>query len=211
MEKTPMPKLGLAVAGALVLAGGAYAQSPSADDIINSLRATPSQLKGPTRGIRPATVMPDASSDPAPVSGVSPGVSHVTSRRVVESTPVTAADSADGPSVKLVVDFRSGSAELTPTAEHTLDALGKALTSPALGHDRFRIEGHTDTVGNPEANKELSAHRAEAVSTYLEQKFGVDAARLEAVGLGSESLLVPTPDQTPEPRNRRVKIVNLGS
>jgi outer membrane protein OmpA-like peptidoglycan-associated protein len=207
-----MHKLGLAVAGALVLAsaGGASAQSPSADDIINSLRATPSQLKGPTRGIRPATVVPDASSDPQPASPVT-RVSHVTSRRVVESTPVTAADSADGPSVKLVVDFRTGSAELTPTAEHTLDALGQALTSPALGKDRFRIEGHTDTVGNPEANKALSAHRAEAVSAYLEQKFGVDAARLEAVGLGSDSLLVPTPDQTPEPRNRRVKIVNLGS
>jgi len=209
MEKTPMLKLGLAVAGALVLAGagGASAQSPSADDIINSLRATPSQLKGPTRGIRPATVVPDGSSDPAPVARVS----HVTSRRVVESAPVTAPDSADGPSVKLVVDFRSGSAELTPAAEHTLDALGQALTSAALGHDRFRIEGHTDTVGNPEANKLLSAHRAEAVTAYLEQKFGVDAARLEAVGLGSDSLLVPTPDQTPEPRNRRVKIVNLGS
>jgi outer membrane protein OmpA-like peptidoglycan-associated protein len=207
-----MLKLGLTVAGALVLAsaGSASAQSPSADDIINSLRATPSQLKGPTRGIRPATVVPDAGSEPVQEASVT-RVSHVTSRRVVESAPVTAADSADGPSVKLVVDFRSGSAELTPTAEHTLDALGKALTSAALGHDRFRIEGHTDTVGNPETNKALSAQRAEAVTAYLEQKFGVDAARLEAVGLGSDSLLVPTPDQTPEPRNRRVKIVNLGS
>jgi outer membrane protein OmpA-like peptidoglycan-associated protein len=207
-----MHKLGLAVAGALVLAsaGGASAQSPSADDIINSLRATPSQLKGPTRGIKPATIVPDASPEASPEPSVT-RVSHVTSRHVTESSPVTAADSADGPSVKLVVDFRTGSAELTPAAEHTLDALGRALTSPALEKDRFRIEGHTDTVGNPEANKALSAHRAEAVTAYLEQKFGVDAARLEAVGLGSESLLVPTPDQTPEPRNRRVKIVNLGS
>jgi len=210
-----MLKLGLAVAGTLVLAsaGGASAQSPSADDIIASLRATPSQLKGPTRGIRPATVMPDASPEASAPDSPVTRISHVTStsRRVVESAPVTAPDSADGPSVKLVVDFRSGSAELTPTAEHTLDALGQALTSSALGHDRFRIEGHTDTVGNPQTNKALSAHRAEAVSAYLEQKFGVDSARLEAVGLGSESLLVPTPDQTPEPRNRRVKIVNLGS
>jgi len=206
-----MHKLGIAVAGALVLAGTGVAaaqSSPSADDIINSLRPTTSQLKGPTRGIRPATVVPDSGASPDPVVT---RVSHVTSRHVQEAAPATAADSADGPSVKLVVDFRSGSAELTPTAEHTLDALGQALTSSALGHDRFRIEGHTDTVGNPETNKALSAHRAEAVTSYLEQKFGVDAARLEAVGLGSESLLVPTPDQTPEPRNRRVKIVNLGS
>jgi outer membrane protein OmpA-like peptidoglycan-associated protein len=208
-----MHKLGIAVAGALVLAStrvAAAQSSPSADDIINSLRPTTSQLKGPTRGIRPATVVPDSGASPEPAVT---RVSHVTpaSRHVQEAAPVTAADQADGPSVKLVVDFRSGSAELTPTAEHTLDALGQALTSSALGHDRFRIEGHTDTVGNPETNKALSAHRAEAVTSYLEQKFGVDAGRLEAVGLGSESLLVPTPDQTPEPRNRRVKIVNLGS
>ncbi len=113
--------------------------------------------------------------------------------------------------MKLVVDFRSGSADLTPSAAHTLDVLGQALSSPALEKFRFRVEGHTDTVGNPETNKDLSARRAEAVATYLEQKFAVNAGRLQAVGMGSDSLLVPTPDQTPEPRNRRVRIVNLGS
>jgi outer membrane protein OmpA-like peptidoglycan-associated protein len=208
-----MNKLALAAAGALALAsaGTAFAQSPSADDIISSLRATPSQLRGPTRGIRPATIVPDQMSAPDPAVS---RVSHVSTRHVQEAQPATsatAADSADGPSVKLVVDFRTGSADLTPSAEHTLDQLGQALTSPALEKFRFRVEGHTDTVGDPEANKALSAKRAEAVTTYLEQKFAVDASRLEAVGLGSDTLLVPTPPQTPEPRNRRVRIVNLGT
>jgi outer membrane protein OmpA-like peptidoglycan-associated protein len=199
-----MTWLSAALAGALVLgsATSALAQSTtSADDIINSLRATPSQLKGPTRGIRPATTAPDDEPTPA--------ATHAT-HTAKHQTPVTAPDSADGPSVKLVVDFRTGSAELTPGAEQQLDQLGRALTSPALANFKFRVEGHTDTVGSPEANKTLSTRRAEAVATYLEQKFAVDATRLEPVGLGQESLLVPTPDQTPEPRNRRVRIVNLG-
>jgi outer membrane protein OmpA-like peptidoglycan-associated protein len=34
---------------------------------------------------------------------------------------------------------------------------------------------------------------------------------MEPVGLGTAQLIVPTPDQTPEPRNRRVRIVNLDS
>jgi outer membrane protein OmpA-like peptidoglycan-associated protein len=197
-----MKWLGAALAGALVLASaaGARAQSTtSADDIINSLRAPPS---GPTRGIRPATTAPEDEPPPAATHAAHPAR---------HQAAVTAPDSADGPSVKLVVDFRTGSAELTPGAEHQLDQLGRALTSPALASFKFRVEGHTDTVGNPEANKTLSARRAEAVATYLEQKFAVDAARLEPVGLGQESLLVPTPDQTPEPRNRRVRIVNVGS
>ena len=38
-----------------------------------------------------------------------------------------------------------------------------------------------------------------------------DPARLQPVGMGEDGLLVPTPDQTPEPRNRRVLVVNTGS
>jgi outer membrane protein OmpA-like peptidoglycan-associated protein len=39
----------------------------------------------------------------------------------------------------------------------------------------------------------------------------VSATRLEAVGRGQEALKVPTPDQTPEPRNRRVQVINIGA
>ena len=122
-----------------------------------------------------------------------------------------AAPPAAAPSVNLTVQFANGSAELTPAAIKTLDELGRALSSPALSGYRFRIEGHTDTVGSPAYNMSLSQQRAASVASYLEQKFGVGAARLEAVGRGQEGLLVPTPDQTPEPRNRRVQVINLGA
>ena len=55
----------------------------------------------------------------------------------------------------------------------TLDALGKALSSADLANYRFRIEGHTDTVGSKEYNRSLSERRAEAVVSYIETKFGV--------------------------------------
>jgi outer membrane protein OmpA-like peptidoglycan-associated protein len=161
--------------------------SPSADDIIRDLRPTAESQTSATRGIRPAARKPDA-----------PG-------KTVAAAP------EDLPSTKLVVDFRTGSADLTPAAEHTLDSLGQALTSGALAKYRFRVEGHTDTVGTPELNKQLSTKRAEAVTDYLEKHFAIDAARLDPEGIGSENLLVPTPDQTPEPRNRVVRVVNLGS
>ncbi len=117
---------------------------------------------------------------------------------------------APAPAVSLNVDFATGSTELTPAAVATLDSLGRALTDPTLAHDRFRIEGHTDTVGSAAANQALSERRAQRVAEYLEDKFSIPPARLKPVGLGEDGLLVPTPPQTPEARNRRVRVVNEG-
>ncbi|HME26192.1 MAG TPA: OmpA family protein [Acetobacteraceae bacterium] len=92
-----------------------------------------------------------------------------------------------------------------------LDNLGKALNDQALAAYRFRIEGHTDTVGTREYNLQLSARRAAAVVDYLAHRFRIAPSRLEAVGMGENGLLIPTPDQTPELRNRRVQVINIGS
>lgn len=118
---------------------------------------------------------------------------------------------AAAPSVSLNVLFTTGSADLTPEAVQTLDDLGRALTDPALTAYRFRLEGHTDTVGGRDYNKGLSDRRALAVAEYLVGRFHVDLTRLEPIGMGQDGLLVPTPDQTPEARNRRVLVVNIGS
>jgi outer membrane protein OmpA-like peptidoglycan-associated protein len=115
------------------------------------------------------------------------------------------------PSVSLNVLFDTGSATLTPEAIQTLEDLGRTLTNPALAAYHFRIEGHTDTVGSRDSNKALSGRRATAVANYLIGRFQIDRTRLQPVGMGQDGLLVPTPDQTPEARNRRVLVVNIGS
>jgi OOP family OmpA-OmpF porin len=200
-----------AAAAALAFAPAAFAQSnPSADQIINSLRPT-SGLTGTTRGIRPVGNAPAPSAAPAPAAApAATPAAPPASAAPMQAAASPATPAAQAPSVNLTVQFASGSAELTPQARQTLDELGKALSSPQLAAFRFRIEGHTDTVGTPEENQVLSDHRAAAVVAYLEQKFGVNASRLEAVGMGERGLLVPTPPQTPEPRNRRVTVINLG-
>jgi outer membrane protein OmpA-like peptidoglycan-associated protein len=197
------------------LAFSAHAQtSPSADQIINSLKPSPQALHGAaTRGIRPlapstggSDVVPASTSAPATAPKAGPAKTHTASA----PAPAPAAES-DAPSVNLYVPFENGSAELTPAAITALDELGKALSSSALSGYKFRIEGHTDTVGSRTYNLSLSEKRAAAVSAYLEQKFGVAQTRLQTVGMGEQHLLVPTPEQTPEPRNRRVTVVNLGA
>ena len=112
--------------------------------------------------------------------------------------------------VDLAVQFKTNSAELTPDAVQTLNELGQALSNSALASYQFKVVGHTDTVGSREANRVLSERRAMAVTAYMVNRFGISRARLDAIGLGQDEPLVPTPLQTAEPRNRRVQVINLG-
>jgi outer membrane protein OmpA-like peptidoglycan-associated protein len=226
----------LLLAGAAALAfvtaaPTAIAQSdPAALQLIERLRP---QGGSQTRGIRvpgavdgaaPAT----APVQPAPVFGQPPaaptpspglaGPGAPTASPTTTSRPTTAVarppvreTTADAPSASITVTFASGSALLTPEAERALAPLGRALSSQELAGFRFRIEGHTDTVGDAASNQALSERRAAAVRDYLVARFGVSAERLVPVGMGETQLLVPTPDETSNARNRRVQVVNIGS
>jgi outer membrane protein OmpA-like peptidoglycan-associated protein len=187
----------------------AMAQSnPSAQDLINSLKPTGAIGSG-TRGIRPSNGGAIAAPGPAqaaPAPSAAPAMATAAAAQ-----PHPAAQQAKAPSANLQVQFTSNSADLTPAARATLDELGRALSSNELAGYRFRIEGHTDTVGSPDTNRSLSEHRAEAVVQYLANTYHVDRARLEPVGMGSDDLAVPTGPQVSEPRNRRVQVVNVGT
>jgi outer membrane protein OmpA-like peptidoglycan-associated protein len=115
------------------------------------------------------------------------------------------------PAISMPIVFAVGSATLTGEAERLLAPLGEALASADLRGYRFRIEAHTDTVGDADANMALTEQRAAAVRAYLTRYWGIDERRLIAIGFGSSQPLVPTPPQVPELRNRRIQVVNLGS
>ncbi len=70
---------------------------------------------------------------------------------------------------------------------------------------RVFVDGHTDTMGPAAYNMELSKRRAQAVADYLVGR-GIDRNRITVRAFGETELAVPTPDETPEPRNRRVEI-----
>jgi OmpA-OmpF porin, OOP family len=195
--------------GLVVLAGAGHVASAqqSADSIINALKPNGNQA---TRGIRFGTGVPQAPSPARPASTTTSAPRPATAHSATPPREEVPAQVA-GPSVNVTVNFPSGSAELSPQAKASLGALGKALASNDLATFRFRIEGHTDNVGSREENLALSQQRAEAVVTYLATQFNVAPARLEAVGMGQEHPLIETPPQTPEARNRRVQVINLGT
>ena len=103
--------------------------------------------------------------------------------------------------------FENDSLTLTARSEADLRTLLESIkTRKAV---EIVITGHTDTVGTDDYNDELSRERADAVKLALLpilKEYGVDAGSVISVGRGKRELLVQTPDQTPEPRNRRVQV-----
>jgi OOP family OmpA-OmpF porin len=185
--------------------------NPSSDQIIQSLKPSGNLLSGGTRGIRMANPNASEETPQASATGTAPATHPAAQAARPTRTASAAPAAAEAPSVSLSVQFATGSADLTPQARQTLDQLGKALSSSDLAQYRFRIEGHTDTVGPVDLNKTLSQQRADAVAAYLQSKYGVSTNRLQTIGMGEDGLLVPTPPNTPNEKNRRVNVVNLGA
>jgi hypothetical protein len=71
---------------------------------------------------------------------------------------------------------------------------------------RVSIEGHTDSRGNSDYNRELSKKRAESVKKYLIDK-GIKEDRLETVGWGPDKPIASNKKRKGRAKNRRVEFV----
>lgn len=101
-----------------------------------------------------------------------------------------------------IVEFESGSANLTPLGLGILDDMAGVIRS--IGDKPVLITGHTDNVGNPSANLLLSNERAEAVKQYLIGR-NIDAARLSTAGKGDADPIASNDTPEGRTRNRRIE------
>ncbi len=115
---------------------------------------------------------------------------------------------ADVAAVEILFAFNS--AEVSPAAAATLDAIGAALNSNSLSPCCFQLEGHTDSVGSETYNRTLSEQRAASVAGYLATKHKIDIGRLLTSGYGESRPITSNDTQEGRDKNRRVQIVNLG-
>ena len=99
--------------------------------------------------------------------------------------------------------FVTGTDELTDESKGELKKILAALKQRPVPD--IMVVGHTDTVGDVEANDRLSAQRAERMKSFLIE-IGIPGTQIQTAGRGERELLVPTADNTDEPRNRRVEI-----
>jgi len=99
--------------------------------------------------------------------------------------------------------FLEGRDDLTAESRAELDKVFRELKLRPLPD--IMVVGHTDTVGGLAYNDRLSLARAQRLREMLVE-LGIPAVRIEAAGRGKREPLVPTEDNVPEPRNRRVEI-----
>ncbi|GLQ91542.1 OmpA family protein [Dyella acidisoli] len=70
---------------------------------------------------------------------------------------------------------------------------------------KISVDGHTDNVGSPAANKALSLQRAKAVMQAV-VKQGIDASRLTARDFGQEAPIADSRIEEGRAKNRRVEL-----
>ncbi|GAB2524203.1 OmpA family protein [Spirosoma aerophilum] len=100
--------------------------------------------------------------------------------------------------------FNVSKYDLKPESFPEMDRLVTMMQSnPTM---QIRLEGHTDTVGEFDANVELSRNRVNAVKRYLVDK-GISASRIETVGYGPSRPINTNKSLKERPENRRVEMV----
>lgn len=104
------------------------------------------------------------------------------------------------------IQFRTGQDTFTPQATEQLFELMRDLIITNLS---VKVVGHTDSIGNPDANMELSFRRAKAVQTWIEghapDKF--PTGRITVEYHGQEQPVADNATENGRAQNRRVDIV----
>lgn len=102
------------------------------------------------------------------------------------------------------VVFASNSAELTPLAQGTLDKVASAMTR--FARPVVQVSGHTDSMGAPDFNIDLSQRRTDSVVAYLTDQ-GIALERLMAVGIGEADPIADNLTEEGRLMNRRVEFL----
>lgn len=107
-------------------------------------------------------------------------------------------------SISFILYFEEGTTVVVPDSKKTLmDLFEEVEKRQAV---EVQVTGHTDTVGSVIDNDRLSQERARTIKENLIER-GLQASFIRAVGRGERELLVATPDNFREPRNRRVEVI----
>jgi outer membrane protein OmpA-like peptidoglycan-associated protein len=107
------------------------------------------------------------------------------------------------PARTFLLYFGTGSDQLTPESQAQVPDIVAAVRSMPV--PEVSVIGHTDTQGDAGQNVTLGLRRAAIIRDLLVSA-GIDSSRIEVASHGEADPLVPTPDNTAEPRNRRVEV-----
>jgi outer membrane protein OmpA-like peptidoglycan-associated protein len=105
--------------------------------------------------------------------------------------------------ISFLLYFEYDTTVLTPESKALLAEVLKTIKS--LKSDEVYVTGHTDLVGTEAYNVRLSSRRANSVRDLFVSG-GIKPDTVFVSFYGKTRPLVPTEDEVPEPRNRRVEV-----
>ena len=112
-------------------------------------------------------------------------------------------DSA-GRFISFILYFEHNSPKLTQESKNLLPRVLKTIKNRKS--NEVYVAGHTDLVGTDAYNIELSSRRAKHVRDLLVSS-GIKSSSVFVSYYGKARPSVPTDDEAPEPRNRRVEVI----
>lgn len=144
----------------------------------------------------------------AGVGAASGGYMDIQARKLREELQGTGVQVArDGDNIRLImpnaITFNTNESVIKSSANRVLDSVAKVAEE--YNKTSLRIIGYTDSTGNDSINVPLSQKRAAAVAQYLELR-GVSAARITAMGMGSQNPIASNSTAAGREQNRRVEI-----
>ena len=101
--------------------------------------------------------------------------------------------------------FSTGSADLTAEAQGRLTQIADQLRAENRSV-YLEIQGHTDSVGDAEANMRLGKDRAEAVRRFLNSR-GIPLHRMSTISYGATQPVADNTSRAGRAANRRVAIL----
>lgn len=104
---------------------------------------------------------------------------------------------------RFLMYFEPGSSSLNADSRATITAIVAAVRTRVA--PEVSVIGHTDTTGSAANNVEVGLNRAAAVKDVLVGQ-GIDERGIVVSSHGESNPLIPTPDDTDEPKNRRVEV-----
>lgn len=104
------------------------------------------------------------------------------------------------------INFDFAKWDIKPESMPQIDELADQMMSrPRL---KIEIQGHTDNIGTPEVNQELSEKRANAVKMALVSR-GIDESRIRTRGFGFTMPIADNNTEEGRAKNRRTQFVIL--
>lgn len=106
--------------------------------------------------------------------------------------------------ISFILWFENDKTKLTDESKELLPEIVRSIQNRKP--NEIYVVGHTDLVGTEAYNIELSSRRARHVRDLLVSS-GIKSSSLFVSYYGKARPLVPTNDEVPEPRNRRVEVI----